>query len=53
MYVVMKKINCGEKGVDAEYCACYCDVHPDDENCIGSVVGPHQFPMMVRDLHRR
>lgn len=28
--------NCGEKGVDSVYCACYCDVHPDNEECIVS-----------------
>ena len=30
----LEDADCGDKGVDAVYCACFCDVHPDDEDCI-------------------
>lgn len=28
--------DCGDGRADSEYCACFCDVHPDDEKCIVS-----------------
>ena len=32
----VKGMVCGNKGVDDVYCACYCDVHSDDEDCMVS-----------------
>ena len=38
-----------KEAVDAAFMA-YCKEYKDAIYCIGSVVGPHQFPMMVRDF---
>ncbi len=38
-----------KEAVDAAFEA-YCKEHKDCIYCIGSVVGPHPFPMMVRDF---
>lgn len=34
-------LNCGGvAGLDDEYCACYCDVHPDDSRCAVTTMEP-------------
>ena len=38
-----------KEAVDAAFAA-YCKEYKDAIYCIGSVVGPHPFPMMVRDF---
>ena len=38
-----------KEAVDAAFAA-YCNEYKDAIYCIGSVVGPHPFPMMVRDF---
>ncbi len=38
-----------KEAVDAAFFA-YCEEYKDTMYCIGSVVGPHPFPMMVRDF---
>ena len=38
-----------KEAVDAAFAA-YCEEYKDAIYCIGSVVGPHPFPMMVRDF---
>lgn len=38
-----------KEAVDAAFTA-YCNEYKDAIYCIGSVVGPHPFPMMVRDF---
>ena len=38
-----------KEAVDAAFSA-YCNEYKDAIYCIGSVVGPHPFPMMVRDF---
>ena len=38
-----------KEAVDAAFAA-YCREYKDANYCIGSVVGPHPFPMMVRDF---
>ena len=38
-----------KEAVDAAFAA-YCREYKDSIYCIGSVVGPHPFPMMVRDF---
>ena len=38
-----------KEAVDAAFAA-YCEEYNDAIYCIGSVVGPHPFPMMVRDF---
>ncbi|MDU3180994.1 MAG: tryptophan synthase subunit beta [Lachnospiraceae bacterium] len=38
-----------KEAVDAAFTA-YCNEYEDAIYCIGSVVGPHPFPMMVRDF---
>ncbi len=38
-----------KEAVDAAFMA-YCKEYKDSIYCIGSVVGPHPFPMMVRDF---
>ena len=38
-----------KEAVDAAFAA-YCNEYEDAIYCIGSVVGPHPFPMMVRDF---
>ena len=38
-----------KEAVDAAFTA-YCEEYKDAIYCIGSVVGPHPFPMMVRDF---
>ena len=38
-----------KEAVDAAFAA-YCNEYKDAFYCIGSVVGPHPFPMMVRDF---
>ena len=38
-----------KEAVDAAFAA-YCNEYKDSIYCIGSVVGPHPFPMMVRDF---
>ncbi len=38
-----------KEAVDAAFMA-YCEDYKDSIYCIGSVVGPHPFPMMVRDF---
>ena len=38
-----------KEAVDAAFLA-YCNEYKDAIYCIGSVVGPHPFPMMVRDF---
>ena len=38
-----------KEAVDAAFAA-YCKEYKDASYCIGSVVGPHPFPMMVRDF---
>jgi tryptophan synthase beta subunit len=40
-----------KEAVDAAFTA-YCNEYKDAIYCIGSVVGPHPFPMMVRDFQR-
>lgn len=40
-----------KEAVDAAFAA-YCADYKDAIYCIGSVVGPHPFPMMVRDFQR-
>ena len=39
-----------KEAVDAAFAA-YANEYKDAIYCIGSVLGPHPFPMMVRDLH--
>ena len=38
-----------KEAVDAAFAA-YCEEYRDSIYCIGSVVGPHPFPMIVRDF---
>ena len=40
-----------KEAVDAAFMA-YCNEYKDAIYCIGSVVGPHPFPMMVRDFQK-
>ncbi|MCI5774759.1 MAG: tryptophan synthase subunit beta [Erysipelotrichaceae bacterium] len=40
-----------KEAVDAAFEA-YCNEYDDAIYCIGSVVGPHPFPMMVRDFQK-